>query len=201
MRKLNIVLLSAGFALSGCVKAATTTVGAAGKTSAKTTMAVVAPSSNSAANHDGDSHKGEKHHGDNPRPFDAARNAQQDVDIALASARASGKNALLVFGGNWCHDSRGLAAKFEAPALAAIIEDHYVLTWIDVGRRDRNLDVLRGVGVDDIYGTPTVVILSPNGEIINEDSVHDWRTADSKSFEETYDYFVGFAGADIEPGK
>lgn len=133
---------------------------------------------------------------DNPRPFEAARNANQDLDIALASAMVNRKNVLLVFGGNWCHDSRGLAAKFEAPELAKLLEESYILTWIDIGYRDRNLDVLRRVGVKKIYGTPIVVILSPDGKIINDDSVHEWRTADSRSMTDAYEYFAKFSGAD-----
>ena len=128
----------------------------------------------------------------NPRPFDESANAMQDVDAALLSARSTGKMPLLVLGGNWCHDSRGLAAKFEVEPLKTLIGAEYQIVWIDVGHRDRNLDVAARFGVDKIIGTPTVIILSPDGEILNAGSVHDWRTADSKSFDETLSYFESF---------
>ncbi|WP_411816449.1 thioredoxin family protein [Hyphococcus sp. DH-69] len=134
-----------------------------------------------------------EHHDDNPRPFDASRNAMMDVDVALSAAQASGKNVLLVLGGNWCHDSRGLAAKFEEPELAAVIADGYELVWVDVGYRDRNLDVALRFGVLEVRGTPTILILSPEGALLNADSVHDWRTADSKSYDETLIYFKKYA--------
>ena len=133
------------------------------------------------------------HHDDAPRPFDEKRNASIDVDATLAAARASGKNALIILGGNWCHDSRGLAAKFERAELAAVIADHYELVWVDVGHRDRNLHIPRRFGVADLYGTPTVLILSPDGALLNRESVHDWKTADSKPYDETLDYFRHFA--------
>ena len=113
-----------------------------------------------------------------------------DVDAGLRAASISGKNVLLVLGGNWCHDSRGLAAKFEQPELAEVIAQKYELVWVDVGRRDRNLDVAARFGVMELFGTPTVLILSPQGELLNADSVHDWRTAYSKPYDETLAYFA-----------
>lgn len=129
-----------------------------------------------------------------PRPFDPARDAMTDVDAALARARATGKRALLVLGGNWCHDSRGLAEKLEGPALSAIVAENYELVWVDVGRRDRNLDIARRFGVASLLGTPTVLILSADGILLNADSVHDWRAADSKTLDETIAYFAKWAG-------
>ncbi|WP_375205260.1 thioredoxin family protein [Hyphococcus sp.] len=170
--------------LGGCVKAVSTTVGAAAgatKTAAKTTVGVSGDMVEAAF---------EPRHRDNdPRPFDDSRNAMADVNAALAAAKASGKNVLLVLGGNWCHDSRGLAAKFEQDDLAAVIAENYELVWVDVGYRDRNLEVPRRFGVPELYGTPTVLILSPYGDLLNRDSVHEWRTADSKPYEETLSYF------------
>ena len=129
-----------------------------------------------------------------PRPFDEARDAMADVDAALARAEARGVRALLVLGGNWCHDSRGLAANFERPELAALIAEKYELVWVDVGRRDRNLEVAKRFGVGDLLGTPTVLIVSPAGDLLNADSVHDWRDAASRSEAETLAYFARQAG-------
>ena len=133
------------------------------------------------------------HHDDNPRPFDETRDATADVDAALAAAQVSGKNVLLVLGGNWCHDSRGLAANFEKRELASTVSENYELVWVDVGHRDRNLHVPARFGVPEIYGTPTVLILSPQGDLLNRDTAHEWRTADSKPYRETLDYFRRFA--------
>jgi hypothetical protein len=128
-----------------------------------------------------------------PRPFDETANAMDAVDAALNAAKASGKRPLLVLGGNWCHDSRGLAKKFETAPLQSLINDNFLPVWVDVGHRDRNLDIARRFGIDAILGTPTVLILSPDGDLLNRDSVHDWRTADSKTLAETIEYFVFFA--------
>ncbi|MEL7485818.1 MAG: thioredoxin family protein [Pseudomonadota bacterium] len=200
-------IVGAGICLvaSGCVTAVTTAADVAG-TAVKTTAKIGASAAGAAVDvatpdggkdrDDDDRKRSTAHHDDHrdePRPFDASRNAMLDVDAALAASRNNGKKALLVLGGNWCHDSRGLASKFEEPELAALIEDRYELVWVDVGHRDRNLDVGARFGVPELYGTPTVLILSPEGELLNRLSVHDWRTAYSKSYEETYGYFADYA--------
>lgn len=180
----------------GCVQAVTSTVGAAadvGAGAVKAGAGVAGAAVDAATPGGGHDKHDDNHHDDDPRPFDASADAMMDVDIALTAARASGRNVLLALGGNWCHDSRGLAAKFGEPELAAVIAENYELVWVDVGYRDRNLDVAARFGVDALYGTPTVLILSPQGELLNADTVHDWRTADSIPYEETLAYFQRFA--------
>lgn len=185
-----------GIFASGCVAQTVGSVAGAGvglgvgaaKTSVKATGAVVG-----AATPDGKSDGADDLHDDDPRPFDVTRNASADVDAAFAAAQMSGKNVLIVLGGNWCHDSRGLAAKFEKPKLARVVAQNYELVWVDVGYRDRNLHVPARFGVTELFGTPTVLILSPDERLLNRDSVHDWRTADSKPYRETLDYFRRYA--------
>jgi thiol-disulfide isomerase/thioredoxin len=181
-------MLGCAALLGGCVKAATTTVGAAAgvtKTAVKTTAGVSGDVVEAAFEPRG--------HDKDPRPFDDTRNAMADVNAALMAAQAGGKNVLLVLGGNWCHDSRGLAAKFERDELAAVIAESYELVYVDVGYRDRNLDVPARFGVMELFGTPTVLIVSPEGDLLNRDSVHEWRTADSKPYDETLGYFRRYA--------
>lgn len=127
------------------------------------------------------------------RPFEQFRNANLDVDRALAAARADGKTVALVLGGNWCHDSRGLAGRLEQPRFQALLDRGFHLVYVDVGRRNRNLDVARRFGVDEVKGTPTVIFVSPNGETLNPGAVHDWRNAASRTVDETYAYFAKHA--------
>ena len=190
-------LAAAALLLTGCVQAVTSTVGAAADVSAGAVKAGagVAGAAVDAAT-PGGGH--DEHHDNDPRPFDASADAMMDVDIALTAAQASGRNVLLALGGNWCHDSRGLAAKFQEPDLAAVIAENYELVWVDVGYRDRNLDVAKRFGVDALHGTPTILILSPKGELLNADTVHNWRTADAIPYDEVLAYFESFAPTETE---
>jgi len=134
-----------------------------------------------------------------PRPYDKTRDAMADVEAVLARARESGRKPLLVLGANWCHDSRDLAARFEKPEFASLIDRAFELVYVDVGQRDRNLDVARRFGVHELIGTPTVLVLSSDGNLLNGPTVSKWKRAASISDEETYNYFSAFA--DIGTGQ
>lgn len=130
------------------------------------------------------------------RPFDESANAMQDINAALLAAKPGGRRVALILGGNWCHDSRSLAKKVKTEPLKTLVADRYQIVWIDVGRRDRNLDAARRFGVEKLIGTPAIIVLSADGQVLNADSVHDWRNADSRTDEETYRYFESFAGVE-----
>jgi thiol-disulfide isomerase/thioredoxin len=128
-----------------------------------------------------------------PRPFDKSRNADEDVDAAIESAARRGTRALLVLGGNWCHDSRSFAAKLQTPALAALAAERFELVYVDIGRRDRNLDIPSGFGVTSLSGTPTVLIVSGTGDLLNADSIGEWTNAASRSADELLEYLTARA--------
>ena len=127
------------------------------------------------------------------RPFDAAADAGTAVDAALARAKLAGKKTILVLGANWCHDSRGLAGWFSEPRFAAMLEAKYELVYVDVGHKDRNLAIARSYGFEEISGTPTVLVLSPDGALLNRKSAPKWRNAASRGEDDIFAYFDQFA--------
>lgn len=132
--------------------------------------------------------------GDYPeaRPYDKKAQASLAVDTALNKAGQSGKRVILVMGANWCHDSRGLAGWFEKPRFTAMLRERYELVYIDVGKRNRNIDIAQRFGIDKIVGTPTVLVLSPEGDLLNADSAPTWRDAASRDADDIYNYFASF---------
>ncbi len=130
--------------------------------------------------------------------YDAGADAAAQVDTALARASTRDVPVLAVFGANWCHDSRGLAHRLQTnESLAAFLAAEYELVFIDIGQRDRNLDQLARFGVDQIFGTPTVVVAEPGGTLLNSESVHDWRTADNAGPAEVGAYLAHFAEVEL----
>lgn len=127
-----------------------------------------------------------------PTPYDATRDARADVNGAKATSRMSGKMTLVAMGANWCHDSRALAAHFEKPRFSSLLEDHYNLVYVDVGKKDRNIDLAQDLGVDSIVGTPTVFILSSDGQVLNLETAPTWRNAASRKENDVYTYFESF---------
>lgn len=130
------------------------------------------------------------------RPFDPdpALVAQTSVDETLAAAASSGKHAIIVMGANWCHDSRALAGWFETPRFQTLLNENYEVRYVDVGQKDRNIDVAQRFGIDDIVGTPTIVVTDSAGEVLNLETAPTWRNAASRSEDEIFEYFAYFVG-------
>jgi len=124
------------------------------------------------------------------RPFGDPDRAGRDVADALARARANGHRVLLVFGANWCHDSRALAGWFATPRFAAMLTSRYQIVWIDVGQKDHNLDLARRFGLDGISGTPTVLMLDPAGKPLNLKDAPRWHDASKREEDRIYRYFA-----------
>jgi thioredoxin-related protein len=124
------------------------------------------------------------------RPFGDPAHADRDVADAMARAKANGHRVLLVFGANWCHDSRALAGWFATPRFAAMLNPRYEIVWIDVGQKDHNLDLARRYGLDGIKGTPTVLMLDSAGKPLNLKDAPRWHDASKRSEDKIYRYFV-----------
>ncbi len=94
--------------------------------------------------------------------------AEAEVDAALALAADRGTRVLLVMGANWCHDSRAFAGWMETPRFQQLISDHYELVYVNIGMPQsgdgHNLQIAERFGLDDLPGTPNLLVLTPEGE-------------------------------------
>jgi len=131
------------------------------------------------------------------RVYNADANSMADVDAALQRAGARGTKALIVMGANWCHDSRGMAARLDKPEFKTLIADNYELVYVSAGtnpgQKNENRDVSQRFGVDQIEGTPTVFIVKADGTMLNPDSAGYWRRADSIPVDMSYAYLDMYA--------
>ena len=104
---------------------------------------------------------------------------------ALAEAAAQGRVAVIVFGADWCRDSRALARTLTSDAFRSEFGGRYSVTFIDVGKpqtgNGRNLDLVARFGVKKLKSTPALFLISPRGKRINtrKDAI-GWRNADSR---------------------
>ena len=129
--------------------------------------------------------------------YDESADASADVEAALARAQASGKRVLLAMGANWCSDSRALAGWLESPRFQALIEDKYELVFVDIGARGhgrgRNLDIAERYGLDGVTGLPNLLVLTPDGTLVNGESAKSWRNAEKRSGDAIYAELVALA--------
>ena len=107
------------------------------------------------------------------------------LDAALAKAKAEGKMAVIVFGGDWCHDSQALGKVLTSDAFNSEFGGRFAVAFVDVGipqaGQGRNLGLVERFGVKKLNSTPAMFIISPKGKRINSkaDAV-SWRNADSR---------------------
>jgi thioredoxin-related protein len=93
--------------------------------------------------------------------------AEGKIHSAVNLAKADGKNILLMFGADWCPWCR-LIAKYinENGSIKAYLAENYHIVKIDVGKFDKNLDVIEKYNVKRGAGVPSLVVLNNKGEFI-----------------------------------
>ncbi len=99
-------------------------------------------------------------------PYDETADAPAQVAAAIARAAASHKFVLLAFGGNWCPDCRITAGVLALPDVRPWVEKNFEEVSIDIGRLNKNMDIAERYGVR-VIAVPTIVILGPDGKMLN----------------------------------
>jgi len=97
--------------------------------------------------------------------YDEAADAKAQVAAALARAKAENKQAMIVFGANWCGDCKMLDGEFKKPAMKTLLDANYVIVKVDVGRFNKNLDVVKPYGEVIKKGIPSIVIATPDNKV------------------------------------
>ena len=122
--------------------------------------------------------------------FAVSPDAMGDVDAALERAKASDKRVMLVMGANWCHDSRDLARWLNTERFKRLIAEEYELVLVNIGMPQtgdgHNLEIAKRFGLDELPGSPNVLIVTPDGKLVNPDTATTWRNAASRSEDEIY---------------
>ncbi len=98
--------------------------------------------------------------------YPAPERASADLADALKTASAEHRRVILDFGGNWCTDCRVLDVYFHDAANKPILDAHYVLVHINVGRLDQNLDIAERYGVPLKKGVPALAVLNAHGKLL-----------------------------------
>ena len=130
--------------------------------------------------------------------FDPSIDAHAAVDAALAQTSASDTLVLIVMGANWCHDSRALTSYLMEPDLAALLDTHYEVVYIDVGLPQTgdgfNLDIAERFGVTS-QGTPNVLVIGSDGSLLNtQENAVSWRNSASRTAQDVYAELLALAG-------
>jgi len=98
--------------------------------------------------------------------YRADANAQQEIAEAIRHAAKGSKRVLLVFGGNWCGDCHALDYAFHQPRIEPLLSANFEVVPVDVGRYDKNLDVVKKYHVDLEKGVPSIAVLNMQGGLL-----------------------------------
>jgi len=132
--------------------------------------------------------------------FTPTTNLNDQIADTLAAAKSHNKQALFVLGTQWCHDSKGLAQQFSTPQMQKILTDHYQVLFVDAGFFDKGFDLVQQFSLPVYYGTPTVMVVDPNSnKIQNRLSMKKWLNAYKVPLNEYVEYFTNFATNNEKP--
>ncbi len=94
-----------------------------------------------------------------------ATDPNAEIAAALAKAKLDGKYVMLDFGADWCPDCRVFWTLLKDTTVAAYAEKNFHIVGVDVGRRDKNMDVAARYGAPVPKWIPALAILDPNGTV------------------------------------
>jgi thioredoxin 1 len=116
--------------------------------------------------------------------YPADVDAHAEIKEALEKAAAQNKRLILVFGANWCYDCHVLDLAFHRPDLAPVLEKNYVLIHVDIGKGDKNQDLMQQYQVPMAKGIPALAVLDATGKLLVSQKNGEFEKARSMSPED-----------------
>ena len=128
-----------------------------------------------------------------PLPYNGVEYSPEQVNGFIDETIEQSKQPILIFGGNWCPDCRILDGKLQLPTIKKFMEEKYQIMHIDVGRYDKNMNLISYFGIPKDKGVPRVMVFDKNKVILNKKSTKEWTTARDRGKQEVFNYFQDLA--------
>lgn len=128
-----------------------------------------------------------------PLPYNGFIYSEGDIEDFMNSAIDKYKQPVIIFGGNWCPDCRILDGTLQIPTIKKFMKDHYKIMHIDVGRYDKNMELMSYFGVAKEEGVPRVLVFDIDKNLLNSSSTKEWTSARERSFQDIFNYFQKLA--------
>ena len=124
-----------------------------------------------------------------PLPLPYERKEVTTEELKKFIQNTKDKQAVVIFGANWCPDCRILAGTLKLPSIDKFIRENYSILHVDLGKYDINMSLLEVLGIPKQEGVPRVVIFDKEGKALNLDANDRWRTARDSKQQEIFNYF------------
>ena len=128
-----------------------------------------------------------------PLPYDEKIVNTKQIDTFISASVKKGKQPVIVFGGNWCPDCRILEGTLEIQTIKNFMDNKYTIMHVDIGRYDKNMELMEHLNIERKKGVPRVVIFNLKKEILNSSTSSEWTSARDRRQQEIFDYFQMYA--------
>ena len=102
-------------------------------------------------------------------------------------------NKLFIFGANWCPDAMNLLQKLNETSTKKILDNQFIIYFIDVEKYSINMEIYKSFGMDAIEGIPRVFLVSKSGKVLNLETNDRWRNSRNIPDKEFVKYLQSFS--------
>ena len=102
-------------------------------------------------------------------------------------------NKLFIFGANWCPDAMNLLQKLNETSTKKILDNQFIIYFIDVKKYSINMEIYKSFGMDAIEGIPRVFLVSKSGKVLNLETNDHWRNSRNIPDKEFVKYLQSFS--------
>ena len=120
--------------------------------------------------------------------YDSTANPKADIAAALKKAKAEKKRVILDFGGDWCGDCQVLDIYMHQSPNTDLLDKHFVVVHVDIGRMDHNVEVAEKYKVPINKGVPALAVLDADGKLLYSqenkefENMRDMKSSDVTAF-------------------
>jgi len=120
--------------------------------------------------------------------YDSTANPKADIAAALKKAKAEKKRVILDFGGDWCGDCQVLDIYMHQSPNTELLDKHFVVVHVDIGRMDHNVEVAEKYKVPINKGVPALAVLDADGKLLYSqenkefENMRDMKSSDVTAF-------------------
>jgi hypothetical protein len=109
--------------------------------------------------------------------YESGVDARAKIKQALELAAKNHQRVLVVFGANWCYDCHVLDMAFHRPDLAPVLQRDFQIVHVDVGRGDKNQDLMEQYQVPMKRGIPALAVLDAQGKLLFSQKTGEFENA------------------------
>lgn len=126
--------------------------------------------------------------------YDPNADARQSFEQARLTAVQNERYLMVVFGADWCPDCLKLHDNLNSSNVSSYMREHMDFITVDVGEKDRNLELADELGVTIDRGIPVAVFFNPDGTPLG--TTNDGQLEPSRHF--TSRQILRFVNAVVE---